>query len=188
MVDLWFVSDTHFGHANMIHKFKLEDGSPSRSFASVDEMDETMIDRWNEVVRPSDHVYHLGDVTMHRQIGQIRYSVLNRLNGHERLLLGNHDLDTVEHYREWFEKVMSYRVLDRLIFSHVPIHPMSLGRFQANIHGHTHHQVLPASIVCDHKGYGERDRTVPFINVCVEQIDYRPVSLDWIKAKVARAS
>ncbi len=168
---LWYISDTHFDHANMIRTFKLADGSPARDFPSVEAMNETMIERWNEVVRPSDHIYHLGDVTMHRQIGQIKYRVLDRLNGHKRLLLGNHDLDKVENYLPWFEKIKACQVHDHILFTHIPVHPQSLGRFAANVHGHTHHQVLPAA-------------TVPYINVCVEQTAYRPISLEEIKARL----
>lgn len=165
---IWFTSDTHFDHANMITKFVLADGSPARKFSCVEEMNETMIDRWNAVVRPSDHIYHLGDVTMHRQIGQIKYRILDRLQGHKRLLLGNHDADKVQNYLLWFKKIFASRVIDRILFTHIPVHVESLGRFQANVHGHTHHQRLAA----------------PYVNVCVEQTGYSPLSLEEIKAKL----
>lgn len=185
---IWFVSDTHWGHRNMVEKFKLEDGSPARDFSSVKEMDETMIQRWNEVVKPEDHVYHLGDVTMHRQIRQIKYSVLDRLQGHKRLLLGNHDADTVENYLLWFKKIFSCRVLDNILFTHIPVHPDSLGRFQANVHGHTHHMCLPPAKKIDHKGYGDRERLVPYVNVCVEKTQYRPISLEEVKQLIEKSS
>ena len=50
----FFTSDHHFGHAKIIEYCK-------RPFSSVEEMNQVMIDRWNEVVGPDDHVYHLGD-------------------------------------------------------------------------------------------------------------------------------
>jgi calcineurin-like phosphoesterase family protein len=187
MVEIWYASDHHFDHRNMIDKFTLADGSPARSFATVEEMNDVMIERHNAVVKSHHHVWFLGDLTMHRQIGQIQYTVLDRLNGHKRLLLGNHDLDKVENYLKWFEKVKASHVHDRLLFTHIPVHPESLGRFQANVHGHTHHRVLPPVIITDHKGYGQTERVVPYINVCVEQTDYRPVSLEQIKEKVSCA-
>ncbi len=186
VVDIWLTSDTHFGHRNMVEKFTLADGTPARKFASVEEMDETMVTRWNEVVKPSHHVYHLGDVTMHRQIGQIRYSILDRLQGHKRLLLGNHDADHVKNYLEWFEKVYASRVIDRLLLTHIPVHPESLGRFAANVHGHTHHMTLPPALKVDEKGYGARERLVPYVNVCVEKTDYRPIHLDEVMQKVRK--
>ncbi len=163
---IWFTSDTHFDHANMITKFVLADGSPSRTFSCVEEMNETMIDRWNAVVRPSDHIYHLGDVTMHRQVGQLKYRILDRLQGHKRLLLGNHDADKVQNYLPWFQKIFASRVIDHILFTHIPVHVESVGRFIANVHGHTHHNCLPA----------------PYVNVCVERTNYAPVSLEQIKA------
>jgi calcineurin-like phosphoesterase family protein len=178
---IWFTSDTHFAHKNMVKVFKLPDGSPSRPFQTVAEMDETLIQRWNEVVKPADHIYHLGDVTMHRRIEEIRYRVLDRLVGHKRLILGNHDLDTVQNYLKWFKKIVAVRVHDNILFSHIPIHIESLGRFTANVHGHTHHRTLRTVTQPD-------GRKIPYINVCVEQTDYRPISLEEVKERIRRAS
>ena len=80
-----FTSDTHFGHKNIIG-FQTE---ARGMFASVAEMDATMIANWNGVVGKGDVVYHLGDFAFAPQ-GRIR-EVLNQLNGHIRLLVGNHD-------------------------------------------------------------------------------------------------
>lgn len=54
---IWFTSDNHFGHANIIQYSK-------RPFSSVEEMDAEMISRWNIMVRDDDIVYHLGDFTL----------------------------------------------------------------------------------------------------------------------------
>jgi len=59
--DIWVISDTHFDHANILN-FTDKVGKPTRNFADVDEMNETMIANWNSVVKPGDKVYHLGDV------------------------------------------------------------------------------------------------------------------------------
>ena len=58
------------------------------------EMDEEMIKRWNETVRPNDKVYHLGDVVINRKA----LTTLSRLNGDKVLIRGNHDIFKLEEY------------------------------------------------------------------------------------------
>ena len=64
--DIWVMSDTHFRHKNILTFRDSSTGKLVRGddFASVDEMDEHMIERWNSVVKQGDLVYHLGDVVM----------------------------------------------------------------------------------------------------------------------------
>lgn len=78
---LFFVSDTHFGHEAILHYAK-------RPFSSVEEMDQAMIDNWNKVVGPNDYVFHLGDFCF--KGSQYWDRILNQLNGHKFLVLGNH--------------------------------------------------------------------------------------------------
>ena len=79
---VFFISDTHFGHGNVIKYSK-------RPFSCADEMDEAMIAAWNAVVKPGDRIYHLGDFSFHRpEKGQ---KILSRLSGQKFLLAGNHD-------------------------------------------------------------------------------------------------
>lgn len=172
---IFFISDTHFDHANIL-TFKRQDGSPLRPFRSVEEMNETMIERWNAVVKPSDHIYHLGDVTMARGKATKHIDlIMSRLNGHKRICLGNHDLLVSAWYFRWFEKVKAINVLDGLAFTHIPIHLQSMGRYRANVHGHLHANHVIAS---------PHHPDPRYINVSVEQIDYTPVSLEALKQRV----
>jgi calcineurin-like phosphoesterase family protein len=164
MPNIFVISDTHFGHANILN-FKRSDGSPVREFKDVDHMDEHMIERWNSVVRPQDKIYHLGDVAMRRE----KVALLARCNGHKRLIKGNHDTYVLKTYTQFFDEIYSYRVLDNIIFSHIPIHPESLGRFGANVHGHIHANQSPAGA---------------YYNVSVEAVDYTPVSLEDLKKRL----
>ena len=163
---IWLVSDTHFGHANIL-TFTTPTGELIRpGFASVEEMDERMITEWNAVVRPSDHIYHLGDVAMKQQPFN---AIMPRLAGKKRLLRGNHDIFHTKIYARYFEEIGASRVFDGLILTHIPIHPESLGRFTANVHGHIH----------ERPSYGKR-----YLNVSVERTEYRPVSLEEVRAAV----
>lgn len=163
---VWLISDTHFGHEN-IYKFVSFDGVQRvrSTFNSAKEGDEYMFDRWNDLVRPEDHVYHLGDVAMNMApyVHRIR-----SLPGHKRLILGNHDKDPMKIYADaGFEKIMSVRMWDRkvVILTHMPMHPDGLSKSKANIHGHIHERTL---------------RDPRYINVSVEQTKYEPVELDRI--------
>lgn len=79
---IWLTSDTHFGHdKDFIY-------SP-RGFRNVAEMDKTLIENWNKVIKPNDTVYHLGDLMLGDNQNGLK--CLNQLNGHINIILGNHD-------------------------------------------------------------------------------------------------
>ena len=136
-VNRFVISDTHFGHTNSWEKFKLEDGSPLRPFTSTEEMDETMIERWNAKVQPHDTVYHLGDVVINKKY----LNLVSRLNGRKILIRGNHDIfGDDDYYNVGFEQIHGVRVfVDKFILSHIPLHPDCVTeRFKVNVHGHLH--------------------------------------------------
>ncbi|MEJ0025941.1 MAG: hypothetical protein WDN01_07930 [Rhizomicrobium sp.] len=174
MAKIWVISDTHFGHANVVHKFKRADGTPLRDFKNVHEHDETMIRKWNECVRPEDHVYHLGDFAMAR----VHLATAHRLNGHKRLVRGNHDIFKTRDYLDaGFEEIYGVRVFrpqdqqgkSGFILSHVPLHPGSVQRWARNVHGHTH-----ANVVLDEHGHPDPR----YVCVSVEHTGYAPVLLN----------
>lgn len=76
--NVFFTSDHHFHHANII-KYT------SRPFSSVEEMNETLVQNWNATVGRNDTVYHLGDFSLSRDVGEVK-SVMSRLNGNITLL------------------------------------------------------------------------------------------------------
>lgn len=156
----WLIADPHFGHKNIL-TFKRDDGSPLRDFKSVEEMDTTIVDRWNERVDDKDRVYVLGDVVMNRN----QLPTLYRLKGRKVLVKGNHDIFSLKDYAPFFDDIRAYVVKKapdgrKVCMSHIPIHPDSVGRWGINIHGHLHYQkVDDPRYVC----------------VSVEHTDYAPV-------------
>jgi len=167
MPSVFLVSDTHFGHAGVC-RFLREDGvTKLRPWDNPDEMDEEMVKRWNETVRPNDKVYHLGDVVINRKA----MSTLYRLNGDKVLIRGNHDIFRDEEYRQHFRELRAYHVMNGMILSHIPIHEESLGRFGVNIHGHLHANRV--KIAKHAKAQPEIDTR--YHCVCVEQTDFRPI-------------
>jgi len=160
-MNIFFISDTHFGHGNILN-FKNKYGNPVRPFSCVEEMDNTLIENWNKVVRPQDKIYHLGDVAIPRK----GLNCLAKCNGDKVLVRGNHDIFKLKDYVEYFRDVRGYVVIENFLASHIPVHPESKGRFKRNIHGHLHGNKLDDSF---------------YINVSVEQINYTPISFEEIK-------
>lgn len=168
MPAVFLTSDTHFGHFGVC-KFMRQDGTTKlRPWDNPDEMDEEMVKRWNETVRPNDKVYHLGDVVINRRA----LKTLHRLNGDKVLIKGNHDIFRLEEYTPFFRDVRGYHVMNGMILSHIPVHPDSLYRFGCNIHGHLHDGRVMMQPVGK---YGKPIVDPQYFSACVEHHDFRPV-------------
>jgi calcineurin-like phosphoesterase family protein len=175
MPSVFLVSDTHFGHAGVCRFTHPKDPTVKlRPWDNPDEMDEEMVKRWNETVKPTDKIYHLGDVVINRKA----LKTLSRLNGDKVLIRGNHDIFRDDEYRMYFRELRAYHVMNGMILSHIPVHEASLGRFGVNIHGHLH-----ATRVMKARGVDAKTGVVLYGNevdtryhcVCVEQTDFRPI-------------
>ena len=183
MAATFLVSDTHFGHLGVC-KFMREDGvTKLRPWDTAEAMDEEMIRRWNSVVRPSDKVYHLGDVVINRRA----LPTLARLNGDKVLIRGNHDIFRDTEYREYFRELRAYHVLNGMILSHIPVHEASLGRFGVNIHGHLHANRVRRALGVDAQTgavtYSDQV-DVRYHCVCVEQTDFAPILLEHVARRI----
>jgi len=188
-MDRWYVSDHHLGHWNIL-KYG------NRPFANLSEMHDALVQFHNELVKPQDYVSFLGDLTLKRG-GKLDKewiaAEIRRYNGHKRLYLGNHDHFPVEFYRSiGFEKVYaSWRCEEGFISSHIPLHPRSLSTATANVHGHIHQAPSYEAVVFEEwkrdNGKIMPRRVVPYINVSVEAVNYRPVHLDEILQRIKQA-
>lgn len=148
---LFFTADTHFGDHRTINIHL-------RPFASVREMDEALVQGWNEVVGPSDEVWHLGDVA--RRSAEVP-SLLERLNGTKHLVRGNNDaLATLE--APGWTSVQDYAELTLddhlLVLCHYPFRSWNGQHRRAlNLHGHSHGKLKPLlrqfDVGVDGRGY-----------------------------------
>jgi len=188
-VNIWFISDLHLFAENVLRGGKIA----IRPFDHLHEMHERIIEGWNSVVRPNDKVYMLGDLTLARpKRGLIEneawlFDIVRRLMGEKRILLGNHDhMGTAVYHRLGFEKVLAYREMAGILFSHIPVHVSQFYRFRGNVHGHTHEAFVQTQLVPAIKGMaypnGITAQDHRYINVCVEPRNYVPMSLDEIVA------
>jgi len=183
-MDTWLISDTHFGHEQMMY-FRDWNGNLTRpGFTSVDEMNEYMVDNWNSVVKPGDHVWHLGDVVF--GLNKVSWMENNwkRLNGFKFLVAGNHDNIPMICAYQWFQTVEIWHHFKdfNILATHVPLHKGALSRpinadgktsaenliweDAVNVHGHIHSNPSPEG---------------PYVNVSVEQINYTPINIEEIK-------
>jgi calcineurin-like phosphoesterase family protein len=183
MPAVFLVSDTHFGHTGVC-RFTRNDGvTKLRPWDDADEMDEEMIRRWNDRVRPNDKVYHLGDVVINRKA----LKTMGRLNGDKVLIRGNHDIFRDDEYREYFRELRAYHVMNGCILSHIPVHVESLGRFGVNIHGHLHanrvKKIRGVNVKTGELLYSD-EPDVRYHCVCVEQTDFAPILLEDVYKRI----
>ena len=166
MARVFFIADLHLSHTNMaLH----------RGFATVEEHDEHIIEKWNSVISKRDIVYILGDITMEKSAP---YHLLDRLNGTKHVVLGNHDRkQDVKKLLGYVESVAGMIQYKGIMLTHCPIHPMELDyRFKHNIHGHIHDKVVMKS-----ENYGLLERHVPderYVCVSCERVDFSPKTLE----------
>jgi calcineurin-like phosphoesterase family protein len=133
-MNVFFTSDTHFGHKNIIDYC-------ARPFSSVEEMDEALVENWNETVKPNDVVWHLGDWAFNN------YHHLGRLNGIINTVPGNHDFEgrqkkiapylnngkNIIHERIHFLKCGDHK----FTLCHFPFDSWDR-RYNVHLHGHMH--------------------------------------------------
>jgi len=96
-MNTYFTSDHHFGHKNVIKYC-------GRPYKSVEEMNEDLVSRWNEIVQADDWVYYLGDFSMSKKA----LTYVKLLNGHKALIPGNHDTCFPGH-KNWLKQEQFYR-------------------------------------------------------------------------------
>lgn len=140
---IWVTSDLHFNHdREFIFK--------PRRFETIQEMNETIIQRWNEVVRPDDDVYVLGDL----MLGDSEAGVgcIKKLNGALHIVLGNHDTDNRVKLYYQLPNVVEVALALKLKYkkhhffmTHYPcltgnLEKEALTQMTLNLYGHTHQQ------------------------------------------------
>jgi calcineurin-like phosphoesterase family protein len=155
---VFFTADTHFGHGGALGLFR-------RPFASVHDMDEAMIQRWNESVGPADEVWHLGDFAVRRSAAEVT-RILAALHGNVHLIAGNNDGPETVALRG-FASVHHYVELEmegvQLVLCHYPFRSWNrMARGAINLHGHSH---------------GRLKRVPRQLDVGVDAWDFRPISL-----------
>jgi calcineurin-like phosphoesterase family protein len=154
MSKVWFASDQHFNHNNIIKYC-------NRPFVNLEEMHKTFILNHNAVVKPEDEVYHLGDFAFknHKQY-------LRQLNGTHYLIKGNHEgNDWKDAGFKWCREVATIKVEKEFIF---------LSHYAHRVWNRAHYGVYHA-FGHSHGGMPDYCRSC---DVGVDAWNYKPVSMD----------
>lgn len=155
----YFIADTHFDDENILRY-------ENRPFESVHEMNQAILEKWNEKVGVDDAVYIIGDV------GNAR--CIKMLNGRKYLIKGNHDTFNNDYYRQaGFEEVYDLPVIYNSFWmlSHEPLY-INNNMPYANIFGHVHANPN----YCSASSHG--------VCVSVERTGYAPLELSEIKEMI----
>lgn len=159
----WFTSDSHLGHKRILELTK-------RPFASVEEMDEAIIERWNERVAQEDTVYHVGDFAFAEH-----NLYLPRLNGHKILILGNHD------HKNRVKKAVGWHSIHEILKVKVDEQSIILCHYGMRVWRNSHHGYLH---FYGHS-HGNLGGDSQSLDVGVDCWDFRPVSLEEIRERLA---
>ncbi len=183
MSEIYFISDTHFGHK------KILEFEPSRRTLgdTIEEHNEKLIDNWNSVVSKNDIVWHLGDVAW----SSTALKLCERLRGDKRLVMGNHDHYGSDDYLRYFTKLYGVATLKTgEVLSHIPLHPDCAERWKVNIHGHLHSKLIKKSSVLieDLHFYDsvvvDKLKDKKYVNVSCERINFTPISYEQLKERI----
>lgn len=166
----YMTADLHIGHQKIL-------GLCKRPFASIDEMNVELVQRWNAVIQPGDSIWVLGDFAWYGS-----EDVFHQLKGEKHLIVGNHDTKrtlkmpwaSVHDYHEL--SIHENGVKTKVILFHYGIRSWN-GMFKGTIHLHGHsHSRLPGFRVSS--GGGTMD-------VGVDCWDFRPVCLADVQTRLA---
>lgn len=131
----FYIADMHFGHENII-RF---DGRP---YNTVAEMNEALINNWNNRVTNRDEVFVLGDMFFKASNEEI-HMILKKLNGIKHLIEGNHD-SLNDELKTYFRSVSQIKEVKdtgrKIVLCHYPIMNWNGNINAENLHfyGHVH--------------------------------------------------
>ena len=155
----YFISDTHFGHKNVIRFC-------NRPWKTVQEMNDGMVEIWNDHITDADRVFVVGDVFL--MDSKDATPIINSLNGYKILIAGNHDRSEKtmlscgfdEYHREYDYELDGFGIG---LINHYPMPDTVIVNRGYNflIHGHIHDPPVIRGLK---------------INVAVDINDFKPIS------------
>lgn len=174
---LFFTSDTHFYHENIIKYC-------DRPFENVWEMNKVLVENWNNKVPKDGIVFHLGDVSLRgtNKLSDLLYS----LNGEIHLIKGNHEKDALRVKDRWktINDILEIFVIDdeisygsqHIVMCHFPFITWNAShRGSWNLFGHVHGKLV-------------NKHSPTQLDVGVDVNNFTPISYQEIKEQITKQS
>lgn len=162
----FFTADTHYGHGNII-KYA------NRPFKNADDMNATLIKRFNERVKPDDLTFFVGDFCFRSGNNCEKAPFwLNQLNGQKIMIRGNHDNNNST--KTIIDCLHLTFANQRINVCHKPEHANP--EFPVNLVGHVHGAWK----------IKELSGTSIMLNVGVDVNKYYPITLDEAIGQIIR--
>ncbi|MGK2861892.1 MAG: hypothetical protein ACSLE0_08155 [Chitinophagaceae bacterium] len=180
---LFFTSDTHFFHSNIIKYC-------DRPFANSHEMNKTIVENWNKVVPKDAIIFHLGDVSL-TAVPKVLNDLLHKLNGTKFLVIGNHEKDALgkEYIREHWggiydiaeifvpDEEITYKE-QHIVMCHYPMITWNAAhRGSWSLFGHVHGGLSNKGII---------QHPPSSMDVGVDCHNYTPISYQQVKEQITR--
>jgi calcineurin-like phosphoesterase family protein len=177
---VYFASDYHLDHKSVI-KFD------QRPFKNVNEMNDELIKRWNDVISDDDIVFYLGDLSHRSSPKRVKY-LIDQLNGKIHLIKGNHDKDhdlnkikdrfeSIGHYMDLYvrDNDVSQDFFQQIVLFHYPIYSWNRAHYGSwQLHGHCHQSLVSTD-------FGKEFYKRKVLDMGCNAWDYKPVSYETIK-------
>ena len=161
---IYYISDLHLGHFNIINMC-------DRPYSDVEQMNEDLINKWNNRVKKNDTIYFLGDFSM-KLSNEKSLEYLKRLNGIKYFIKGNHDKNSFLEEAKRQNLINDYfdykEINDNgrfVILCHYPLVSWNgMYRNSYHLYGHVHQNII--------------EPVTRRYCVCVEVNNYEPVTLN----------
>lgn len=179
MSNIFYIADTHFGHANIL-------SFDGRKFPNVEAMDAELVRRWNDKVTVQDTVYILGDFSWYTMAKSVE--IAKSLNGNKFLIKGNHDRCNDGRFKRCFSNVIEYAEIkdnDRdVVLCHYPI-PFFKNHFYGwfHLYGHVHSSFeynMASRIKYEMEELYDKPCKMYNVGVMMPYMNYTPRTLDEI--------
>lgn len=180
----YYIADCHFFHRSIIDMDK-------RHFESVEEMNDIMIERWNNAVKNEDVVYILGDLTCRATQEQVN-TLLQELRGNKFLITGNHDKINFSKDAKRYGKIIGvadYKEVKEgdkhIVLSHYPMlfyhgsHRKNYWMFCGHVHNNTEEA---KELEYFRRIMKERGQNAQIVNcgAMMPYMDYTPQTFDYL--------